>query len=291
MYTRLNKQVLVIIMTSIIASILSVQAQSNEPNLLAKAKAHFQRARSYDAERDPRAEEEYRLAIATRRAFYPEAWELFSYYLARKLRFAEAADALRTYLKQIRQKPHPTDLERLRLLGRGAELKHRNDRGEILPSEEMVALVHLVDQFGEPGDALPYAEKAVKSHPESAKALVALAELIGSENKDRALDLLNRAVMLEPNEASVYTARGWCYYRSYRNWVDAEADFRRAIELSRGSSPSAWLGLGDSLAQTGNRKEAIDAYRKYLKIRPKTAAHHDGVVEQAIQRLQTSIPS
>ena len=59
------------------------------------------------------------------------------------------------------------------------------------------------------------------------------------------------------------------YFWVHGNSVKAEADFRKAIELSDGSNVSAWSGLGDSLARQGRRDEALAAYRRYLLIRPK----------------------
>lgn len=64
----------------------------------------------------------------------------------------------------------------------------------------MVELIKVVDRFGSSTDAIPYAEKAVELYPQSAKALVALAELIKTEQQVRALELLDRAITLELNE-------------------------------------------------------------------------------------------
>jgi Flp pilus assembly protein TadD len=98
----------------------------------------------------------------------------------------------------------------------------------------------LVDGFGSTQDAVAYAESAAERYPQFGEALIALARLIQNEQRDRALDLLNRAISFEPNNSSFYVARG-----SYSFWVQgnprtAEADFRKAIELSRGTNASAW---------------------------------------------------
>ncbi|HSE33004.1 MAG TPA: hypothetical protein VLA93_15635 [Pyrinomonadaceae bacterium] len=48
----------------------------------------------------------------------------------------------------------------------------------ILSVVEMLELIELVNGYGENGDGIPYAEKAVELYPESARALVVLAGLI-----------------------------------------------------------------------------------------------------------------
>jgi len=263
-----------------------VKAQSD----FVSAREHFERARSYSSADDPRAEEEYRQAIADRAGVYPEAWEWLSRCLAHKLRLPEAVTAWRTYIKQAGRKVLPTAQAQLHSLERGAELKSRSDSGEFLSAEESVELVRLVDGFADSRDAVPYAEKAVKLHPESAKALLALANLIKTEQKDRALELFNRAVVFEPNDPSVYNARGGYYFWVRLDPIKAELDYRRAIELSNGLIAAPWAGLGDSLALLGRRDEALAAYRKYLSIRPKSAAHYDGEIKKSIEMLQSKSP-
>lgn len=250
-----------------------------------RAKEHFQTARTYDAMGDERAEAEYRQAIANANGRCPDAWEWLSHYLAKRLRFAESARAWRTYIKQRHWKAGSNDLLKLRLLDRAAELSLRSANMQPLSADDMVELVGLVDRFGTGSDAIPFAENAVKLHPESAKVLVTLANLIKSEQQDRALELLNRAATLA-NDALVFNSRGWFYLWSKGKAVEAESDFRRAIELSNGSSASSWQGLGEALSRQGRRKEAINAYRKYLEVRPPSASHHDEVIRQAIKNLE-----
>lgn len=262
----------------------SIQSQRTD-----QAKTYFENARSYNASDDPRAEQEYRRAIAARNGVYPEAWRALASYYSNRLRFDEAASALQTYFEQSQTEIYAIQREELRRLKRAAELKTRSARNDSMTSDEMNELTKLIDQFGTRGDALPYAEKAVTLHPESAKALIALAFLIKGEQRDRAIDLLNRAVAFQPNDPSVYTARGWGYYWCYGDGVQAEADFRRALALTDGTSASAWQGLGDALARQGKKKQAINAYRKYLSIRPKSAAHYDGEIKKSIEALESKL--
>ena len=250
----------------------------------------FENARSLDTLGDPRAEEECRRAIAARNGVYPEAWRWLSRYLARRVRFAEAEQALRTALKQTKEKVWEGDREELKVFKRGAELKARSDAGDNLSADESIELVNLIDQYGKTKAALPYAEKAVAEYPNSAKALTTLAALLTGDvqQRQRAIVLLNQAVSLEPANPDVYLSRGSGYYWRLGDGIQAELDFRRAMELSKRPNivASAWYGLGDALAKQGRLQEAISAYQKFLKLRPKSFAHHDGAVRQAIATLK-----
>jgi tetratricopeptide (TPR) repeat protein len=249
------------------------------------SREHFERARSFESAGDNRAEPEYRMAISVRRGVYPEAWGSLSYYLAKRLRFREAADSWRKYLNQRSGKSTAGDLQILSSLERAAELKVRTDTRQTVTADELIDLVHLIDRFGQRSEAISYAEQGLNLHPESVKLLLALADLIKFEQKERALELLNRAVAFQSQDASVYTGRGWYYVWVTGNLAAAEADFNRAIELSKGLNASAWQGLGDTLARIGRRNEAVDAYRKYLAVRPQSAAHHDEIIRESIKSL------
>jgi superkiller protein 3 len=252
-----------------------------------RAKEHFESARSYDAVGDARAEQEYRRAIELANGRCADAWQWLSNYLAKRLQFRESTDAWRAYLKHRPSKARPNDLLKLRLLKRAAELHSRSVSAQPLSTDEMVELVGLVGRFATQTDAITVAENAVKLHPESAKALVALADLIKFQQKERALELLNRAAIFANEEVFVFIARGWYYFWSQGKPVEAEMDFRRALELSNGLSASAWQGLGDALSRQGRRNEAVEAYRKYLKVRPQSASHYDEVIKRSIENLRS----
>ncbi|HXQ73382.1 MAG TPA: tetratricopeptide repeat protein [Pyrinomonadaceae bacterium] len=87
---------------------------------------------------------------------------------------------------------------------------------------------------------------------------------------------------------------------SYRAAGDprAEEEFKQAIADRNGKYAEAWNGLAwyladelrfeEAAARTGRRTEAIAAYREYLSIRPKSAAHYDGEIEKSIKLLEDS---
>ena len=218
-----------IMVTSLTQVLGQARTGGTESNL---AKHHLERARAYDATGDPRAEAEYELAISFRGGIYPSAWEDLSDYLAHKLRFTEAAKALRTAMRQSPRSRHAENRKRLNALDRAANLKSRSEKNEVLLVDELLELINLVDRFGVKGDAVSYGEKVASLYPGSSKALIAFADLIRSDQKDRALELYNRAVQLEPESWEVYSKRGWFQRWNLGAFGEAERDFRKAIKLS-----------------------------------------------------------
>ena len=283
---QVRAQLQILLLTGVVSGLVfpTVVAQTNDVS----AKEHFERARSYSSSGDARAEDEYKQAIAKRSGVYPEAWEWLSRYLSHQLRFEEATQAWRQYLNQIDRKIPESARRQLERLQRVTFLKSQSDNGQTLTLQEIIELTTLIAGFSSKTDALPYAEKAVQLHPESAKALVMLAEMIGQEQRDRALDLLNRAVALEPSEATTYVARGKFHFWLKGDPNEAAKDFRQAIELSNGANAAAWSGLGDSFARLGRTTEAIAAYRKYLLVRPESAAQYDAEIRKSIEMLKNN---
>src|SRR3984893_3490984 len=275
-----------VLMSILVVSLSQVLGQTGTGYNSNLAKDHLERARAYEANGDPRAEAEYELAISFRGGIYPAAWEDLSNSLAHGLRFAKAAKALRTAMRQSVRSRHAENLKRLNALVRGADLKSRSEKNEVLTADELLDLVNLVDRFGVKGDAVPYGEKVASLYPGSSKALVALADLIRSTQRDRALKLFNRAVQLEPESWEVYSKRGWFFRWNLGTFADAETDFRKAIKLSEGRDSRAWQGLGDVLALQGHRKEAIEAYKSYLRVRKDSASYYDSEIKKQIKELE-----
>jgi len=253
---------------------------------ISSAKQHLESASSAAASGDAAAEKEFRKAIELRDGIYPEAWLQLSLFLRKNLRFTDSLQALETALKQKPQLLSTWEKD-LGIVRRAAELQARDSSGEVLPVEEMIELVNAVDTFAYHEAAKPYAERAVVIYPQSSSALITLASLIKWDERERAMDLFNRAVSLKSSDPLVYIARGrgfcWIEGDGYR----AEADFRKAIALSNGLNIYAWQGLGDALARQGRRNEAIMAYEKYLAMRPENLAFQDLQIKRSIAALRT----
>lgn len=284
MRARVKIQFLFHAVALVALALTSVAAQS----ITDQAKERFDRATLYGAAKDSRAEAEYRHAIALRNGVYPEAWQGLAGNLARSLRFKEATTAWRKYLRQKNGKVLTGEIEQLNRLNRGASLKYRLERTQLLTLNEILELVRLVEAFASSEEAVPYAERAVELYPESGQALVILGQMIKTDQKERALELLDRAIEFEPNNATFHVARGQYFFWIRGEPLLSEADFRKAIKLSRGANASAWAGLGDSLARQGRRDEAIAAYQQYLSVRPVTSTHYDHEIKKSIEMLKNA---
>ncbi|MCX7885669.1 MAG: tetratricopeptide repeat protein [Verrucomicrobiae bacterium] len=90
-----------------------------------------------------------------------------------------------------------------------------------------------------------------------------------NENLNEALELIQKAVSLQPDNAAYLDSLGWVYYRLGR-LEDALKHLRRAIELSaKEPDPILYDHLADVLHALNQREEAIQALRKAIELDPK----------------------
>lgn len=252
-----------------------------------QARRHLERADELESRDDPHTEQEYRLAIRTRERRYPEALQKLSWYLQHNLRFSEAAAALKDYIQQTPREDHSDDIRDVGELRHAASLQKRVDSSAEPKLDDLLEYVRLVNGYATSGDAVPYAERAVKLYPSSGKAYVSLARLLRTEEKDRQFALLQKAAELDPQSAETHSALGWYYFSPGRNLEKAVQEFRKALDLSGGQYADAWQGLGHVLTVQGQKKEAIEAFRSYLRTR-KSPTQLDKEVERLIEQLERS---
>jgi len=84
---------------------------------------------------------------------------------------------------------------------------------------------------------------------------------------ERAEEAANRAVLLGPEDASSYAARGFIRYAIRWDWAGAQADFERAIALDPGDARFEQR-YGELLATQGRLPEAIAVTRKAIELDP-----------------------
>jgi tetratricopeptide (TPR) repeat protein len=98
--------------------------------------------------------------------------------------------------------------------------------------------------------------------------LVAQAKKLSDEKKhSEALVLYQRAIALEPGNASIYNSMGLCYFDMGK--TDAAIDaFKKAVERDPGMS-GAYQNLGRCHASQKQWDLAIIEYRKAIKDNPK----------------------
>jgi Flp pilus assembly protein TadD len=77
---------------------------------------------------------------------------------------------------------------------------------------------------------------------------------------------LEKAKALEPEKASIREALGIAYFRIHR-WDEAEAEFRKLLELSP-ADDYAHYALGRSLEKQGKVAEANGHYKLAASLRP-----------------------
>lgn len=104
--------------------------------------------------------------------------------------------------------------------------------------------------------------------------MLALAE----DSTQLAVEYFNKATVHGPPIAAPFVNLGALYLRN-RNYVDAEALFRKATKIDRGFE-DAVLGLGASLEGQGKFKEAHDVYSNYRSSHPKalSVVYNDAIV-------------
>jgi tetratricopeptide (TPR) repeat protein len=84
------------------------------------------------------------------------------------------------------------------------------------------------------------------------------------ENLEEALELVLRAVALEPNNGAYVDSLGWVYYQSGR-YEEARAHLERAASLV-GNDAVVYEHLGDAYVAVGDPDQAEVAYRKALEL-------------------------
>jgi Flp pilus assembly protein TadD len=85
---------------------------------------------------------------------------------------------------------------------------------------------------------------------------------------------LEKAKRLEPEKASIREALGIAYFRIMR-WAEAEAEFRKVLELSP-SDDYAHYALGRALRNQGRHAEAATHLKLARSLRPRGEHALDG---------------
>ena len=136
-------------------------------------------------------------------------------------------------------------------------------------------------ELGRVDDAIAVLTSAVQVHPETSVLHAAIGDALRSEQRyAEATPHYDAAIALfdtdRPAQWRVYFARGITFERR-DNWEGAEADFRKALELSP-EQPSVLNYLGYSLVERrGNFDEALDMIKRAVGARP-----YDGYIRDSL---------
>jgi tetratricopeptide (TPR) repeat protein len=246
---------------------------------------HLDRARALEVVNDPGAEQEFRLALETSGGRDPKVLRVFYQYLARHLRFNEAAVMVQQYLDQISDK-NEDNMHELEDLRRASTLQSNINSSEKPELKDLVEYVNLVSIYGanQFRDARPYAQKAVILYPTSGESYVALAITLIGDDSTKRHELLNKAIKLNPDNAEAHYWLG-LEYGSRGHWKEACVQYTEALNTSNGQLAKAWRGLGDALTMQRDYEGALEAFRNYLRI-GEVRIRERKEIEQKIKELE-----
>lgn len=138
---------------------------------------------------------------------------------------------------------------------------------------------------------------ALKLQPDNADVLHELAMVLQELGAhDRALPLLQKAVILAPDRPEFFNDLGMLFQRR-ADFTKAVSFHKRAIKLAPGFS-FAYINLGVAHKRLGQNEEAMAAYRKALAIEPNSPEVHNnlgnllrvtGQLPQAMQHLELAL--
>ncbi len=117
-------------------------------------------------------------------------------------------------------------------------------------------------------DKLALAEQDLRTiierEPSNAQALNALGYTLADRTNryDEALDLIQRAMAVEPNDAAIIDSMGWVKYRM-GELKKARDYLRKALDLV--PDPEIAAHLGEVLWQMGDKQAAIEVWESYLQ--------------------------
>ncbi|HXV25260.1 MAG TPA: tetratricopeptide repeat protein [Alphaproteobacteria bacterium] len=131
--------------------------------------------------------------------------------------------------------------------------------------------------------------KALELEPDQPHVLNYLAYtwVERGENYDQALEMLNKAVTLRPEDGYIVDSLGWVYYRLGR-YEEAVQELEKAIEL-RPNDPVINDHLGDAYWRVGRRHEARYQWHRALSFKPE--ADQVAPIQAKLQNGLDKVPS
>lgn len=207
-----------------------------------------------------------------------KAWLLRCQLMAEAGRIQEALTAAREGVEKFPDSAEIRDLE-IRLLAREKKLDQALAQTRLAvekwPDNPGLAFLYgsLLDETGKKQEALEVMEKLLKTDPDNFQAMNYIGFTLAEQGRDlaRALELLQKADELSPDQAYIVDSLAWALYKSGK-LQEALKQIRRAVNLDPGRDPAIWEHYGDIARSHGKKDEARRAFRKALELKPENAA-------------------
>lgn len=153
---------------------------------------------------------------------------------------------------------------------------------EVFPKDENLLYEYglLLENDGDHEAALAIMEKIIELKPDHAAALnfVGYSWADTKVNLDQALDYIQRAIELKPENGYIHDSLGWVYYRLGKLDQAIKA-LETAVKLSP-EDAAILEHLGDVYLESGRVREALQSYRKAAKLATENAEEKKRIQEK-----------
>ncbi len=157
----------------------------------------------------------------------------------------------------------------------GAEKSLREGLARIKGNPELsYELAILLDDSGRRKEGLALMEGVLRTHPDHANALNYVGYTLAEEgrNLERALVLVQKAALLDPESGFILDSVAWVHYKM-KAYDKAWENIGYAVDIVD-NDPTVWEHYGDIARAMGKTKEARKGYNYSLKFKTK---HPDAV--------------
>ena len=153
----------------------------------------------------------------------------------------------------------------------GAEKAIRDGLDRLKGNPELsFELAMLLDETGRREEGLSVMEGVLRTHPDDANALNFVGYTLAEEDREleRALVLVQKAALLEPESGFILDSVAWVHYKM-KAYDKAWENINYAVDIVD-EDPTIWEHYGDIARALGKKKEARKGYNYSLKYRTKS---------------------
>ena len=147
------------------------------------------------------------------------------------------------------------------------------------------------DKAGLKDKCIANMKRILEIDPDNASALNYIGYTYADEGikLDEALELIQKAHSLRPDDGNIVDSLGWVYYRM-GDYNKAVSLLEKAVEMTQSTSIII-DHLGDAYKKLNQYREALDAYQNALDNAGKDEAELVSKIEQKIQEIRKKIES